>query len=200
MARRRRAAAHRCWSRRVPVQSVAGGAEIQTFVFNPILARWASQLIGTRRVRLLEDNALTKAPGSGGELKWHQDFPYWPLAQPNAVTAWVALDDTDARNGAMYMAAGSHLTGERLPSVFGTGTPYMRDQRPPWSSPWRTRQRWGSRCGRSPSRPGRCPFTRRSCGTVGTEQDRPSETGPRNPFRGRRDHLAGIAAVRVQLQ
>ena len=103
---------------------------IQPFVFNPTLARWASQLIGTRRVRLLEDNALTKAPGSGGELKWHQDFPYWPLAQPNAVTAWVALDDTDARNGAMRMAAGSHLTGERLPSVFGTGTPYMRDQRP----------------------------------------------------------------------
>lgn len=104
--------------------------EIQAFVFNPILARWASQLIGTRRVRLLEDNALTKAPGSGGELKWHQDFPYWPLAQPNAVTAWIALDDTDASNGAMHMAVGSHLTGERLPSVFGTGTPYMRDRRP----------------------------------------------------------------------
>ncbi len=104
--------------------------EIRPFVFNPILARWASQLIGASRVRLLEDNALSKAPRSGGELKWHQDFPYWPLAQPNAVTAWVALDDTDAANGAMHMAVGSHLTGERLPSVFGTGTPYLRDQRP----------------------------------------------------------------------
>ena len=104
--------------------------EIRAFVFNPTLARWAAQLIGARQVRLLEDNALTKAPGSGGELKWHQDFPYWPLAQPNAVTAWVALDDTDAHNGAMHMAAGSHLAGERLPAVFGTGTPYLRDQRP----------------------------------------------------------------------
>ena len=104
--------------------------EIRAFVFNPTLARWAAQLIGTRRVRLLEDNVLTKAPESGGELKWHQDFPYWPLAQPNAVTAWVALDDTDAHNGAMHMAVGSHLAGERLPAVFGTGTPYLQDQRP----------------------------------------------------------------------
>ena len=103
---------------------------IRAFVFNPTLARWAAQLIGARQVRLLEDNVLTKAPGSGGELKWHQDFPYWPLAQPNAVTAWVALDDTDARNGSMRMAAGSHLSGERLPAVFGTGTPYMQDRRP----------------------------------------------------------------------
>ena len=103
---------------------------IRPFVFDPTLARWAAQLIGARRVRLLEDNALTKAPRSGGELKWHQDFPYWPLAQPNAVTAWVALDDTNAANGAMHMAAGSQLAGERLPSVFGTGTPYLRDQRP----------------------------------------------------------------------
>ena len=104
--------------------------KIRAFVFNPTLARWAAQLIGTRQVRLLEDNALAKAPGSGGELKWHQDFPYWPLAQPNAVTAWVALDDTDADNGAMHMAAGSQLAGERLPAVFGTGTPYLQDQRP----------------------------------------------------------------------
>lgn len=103
---------------------------IRPFVFEPRMASWAAQLIGTRRVRLLEDNALMKAPSGGGELKWHQDFPYWPLAQPNAVTAWVALDDTDADNGAMQMAVGSHLTGERLPAVFGTGTPYHRDQRP----------------------------------------------------------------------
>lgn len=104
--------------------------DIRPFVFNATLARWAAQLIGVTRVRVLEDNALTKAAGSGGELKWHQDFPYWPLAQPNAVTAWVALDDVHTDNGAMRMAAGSHLAGERLPSVFGTGTPYLQDQRP----------------------------------------------------------------------
>jgi len=104
--------------------------EIRQFIFDTTLARWAAQLIGARRVRILEDNALWKEPYSGGELKWHQDYPYWPLAQPNAVTAWIALDDVDADNGAMSFAVGSHLTGERLPVAFGTGSPYLHEQRP----------------------------------------------------------------------
>jgi ectoine hydroxylase-related dioxygenase (phytanoyl-CoA dioxygenase family) len=108
---------------------------IREFVFDPSLARLATQLIGTSAVRLLEDNALWKEPRSGGELKWHQDFPYWPLAQPNAVTAWIALDDTDEENGAMSVAIGSHLTGERLPAAFGTGTSYLRHMRPPVVKP-----------------------------------------------------------------
>jgi hypothetical protein len=98
--------------------------------FEPTQARWAAQLIGARQVRLLEDNALYKDPRTGGQLKWHQDYSYWPLAQPNAVTAWIALDDVTADNGAVQFAAGSHLLGERLPAVFGTGTAYLRDQRP----------------------------------------------------------------------
>jgi phytanoyl-CoA hydroxylase len=108
---------------------------IREFVFDARLARWACQLIGANAVRLLEDNALWKEPYSGGELKWHQDYPYWPLAQPNAVTAWIALDDTDEKNGAMSVAVGSHLTGERLPAVFGTGTSYLEHKRPPTVKP-----------------------------------------------------------------
>lgn len=103
--------------------------DFRQIAFNPTLARWASQLIGARQVRVLEDNALYKEPGVGGSLSWHQDYPYWPLAQANALTAWVALDDVDASNGAMRMAAGSHLAGETLPGIFGTGTTYMEDMR-----------------------------------------------------------------------
>jgi len=105
-------------------------AEWREFCFNPTLAQWAAQLVGARQIRLLEDNALYKAPKTGGELKWHQDHPYWPLAQANAVTAWVALDDVYLENGAMQMAVGSHLLGERLPAAFGTGTPYLQEKRP----------------------------------------------------------------------
>ena len=104
--------------------------DFHTAAFNPTTARWAAQLLGTTSVRLLEDNALNKSP-SPHELRWHQDYSYWPLAQPNAVTAWVALDDTTQHNGAMLMACGSHHLGERLPVVFGTGTPYLRESRPP---------------------------------------------------------------------
>jgi phytanoyl-CoA hydroxylase len=105
--------------------------EYRAIAFSQVLASWASQLIGTTAVRLLEDNALFKEPGKGGELRWHQDYSYWPLAQPNAITAWIALDDVDVPNGAMRMARGSHLRGEYLPAVFGTGGTYLRDKRPP---------------------------------------------------------------------
>lgn len=91
---------------------------------------WAAQALGTTRVRLLEDNALTKDPHTGGALKWHQDYSYWPLAQPSAVTIWIALDDVTVANGAVQMAPGSHLMGERLPRVFGTGATYFKDRRP----------------------------------------------------------------------
>lgn len=97
---------------------------------DPRFGRWARQALGATRVRLLEDNALTKDPHSGGSLKWHQDYSYWPLAQPNAVTLWIALDDVTIDNGAVQMAAGSHLLGERLPAAFGTGATYFRDRRP----------------------------------------------------------------------
>jgi ectoine hydroxylase-related dioxygenase (phytanoyl-CoA dioxygenase family) len=95
------------------------------------LGMWAAQVLGATRVRLLEDNALTKDPHTGGELKWHQDYSYWPLGQPNAVTIWIALDDVTVENGAVKMAPGSHLLGERLPRVFGTGATYFRERRPP---------------------------------------------------------------------
>jgi phytanoyl-CoA hydroxylase len=97
---------------------------------DPRFGGWAGQALGALRVRLLEDNALTKDPHSGGELKWHQDYSYWPLAQPSAVTIWIALDDVTVDNGAMMMAPGSHLLGERLPAAFGTGATYFRERRP----------------------------------------------------------------------
>ena len=103
--------------------------DFRAVVFDPTLARWAAQVLGTTGVRLLEDNALNKSP-SPHEVRWHQDYSYWPLAQPNAVTAWIALDDTTRTNGAMLMAVGSNHLGERLPVVFGTGTPYLRESRP----------------------------------------------------------------------
>ena len=103
--------------------------DFRAAAFNPTTARWAAQLLGTTSVRLLEDNALNKSP-SPHDVRWHQDYSYWPLAQPNAVTAWIALDDTSQANGAMLMACGSHHLGERLPVVFGTGTPYLREARP----------------------------------------------------------------------
>ncbi len=97
---------------------------------NPVIAGMARQLLGSKEVVLLEDGAVIKKPVVGGELGWHQDFAYWPIATPAAVTCWIALDDVSAENGAMQVAEGSHKLGEKLPVEFGDGSSFMHDERP----------------------------------------------------------------------
>ena len=41
-------------------------------------------------------------------VAWHQDVTYWGLEPPLAVTAWYAVDDSDAGNGCMRVIPGSH--------------------------------------------------------------------------------------------
>jgi ectoine hydroxylase-related dioxygenase (phytanoyl-CoA dioxygenase family) len=97
---------------------------------NPVIAAMARQLLGAKEVVLLEDGAIVKKPVVGKKLAWHQDYAYWPLATPGAVTCWIALDDVGAANGAMQVAKGSHKLGEKLPVEFGDGSSFMHDERP----------------------------------------------------------------------
>lgn len=53
-----------------------------------------------------------KFPGDGTIVPWHQDAQYWPLSPCNAVTAWIALFDTDEKNAAMRVVKGSHRIGD----------------------------------------------------------------------------------------
>jgi hypothetical protein len=43
-----------------------------------------------------------------GFVSWHQDSTYWGLTPPDVVTAWVALSDSTAANGAMRVVPGTH--------------------------------------------------------------------------------------------
>lgn len=53
-----------------------------------------------------------KMPNDGKRVSWHQDASYWPLTPSKTVTVWLAIDDTDAENGAMQVVPGSHLHGQ----------------------------------------------------------------------------------------
>ena len=99
-------------------------------VASPVIAGMARQLLGSDEVVLMEDGAVVKKPVVGGRLAWHQDYAYWPLATPGAVTCWIALDDVSAENGGMQVAAGSHKLGEKLPVEFGDGSSFMHAERP----------------------------------------------------------------------
>jgi hypothetical protein len=42
-------------------------------------------------------------------VSWHQDSTYWGLSQPDVVTAWVALSESNKSNGAMQVIPKTHL-------------------------------------------------------------------------------------------
>jgi non-heme Fe2+,alpha-ketoglutarate-dependent halogenase len=64
-------------------------------VLGPDILCWAS-------------GVFLKEPRDPAFVSWHQDAMYWGLDPADVVTAWVALTDSTARNGAMQVLPGSH--------------------------------------------------------------------------------------------
>jgi ectoine hydroxylase-related dioxygenase (phytanoyl-CoA dioxygenase family) len=51
-------------------------------------------------------------PRDSKPTPWHQDFPYWPMNEPNALSAWIPVQDVDKDNGCMMFVPGSHKLGK----------------------------------------------------------------------------------------
>lgn len=84
---------------------------VKEFAFGKRLARIATELMGTRGVRMYHDQALYKEAG-GGYTPWHVDQVYWPLSNENTVTAWIPLHAVPASNGPLSFSVGSHQIKE----------------------------------------------------------------------------------------
>ncbi|MEZ6192826.1 MAG: phytanoyl-CoA dioxygenase family protein [Phycisphaerales bacterium] len=80
---------------------------VKQFSFSQRIARIATELMGTRGVRMWHDQALYKEPG-GGFTPWHVDQQYWPMATEKCVTAWIPLQATPMEMGPLSFARGSH--------------------------------------------------------------------------------------------
>ncbi len=80
--------------------------DIKRLVFSKRLAQIASQLMGTRGVRLYHDQALFKEAG-GGITPWHADQYYWPLETDKTITVWIPLQATPLEMGPLEFSAGS---------------------------------------------------------------------------------------------
>lgn len=83
-----------------------------TVVAGQVLAertgRLAAQLTGWNGVRILQDNALWKPPGTKA-IGFHQDSSYAGyLVPPEMVTCWIALHDTEAGAGPVEYVRGSN--------------------------------------------------------------------------------------------
>lgn len=80
---------------------------VKEFCWGQRLARLAAELLGVRGVRMYHDQALYKEPG-GGVTPWHADQYYWPMSNPNSVTAWIPLQAVPQEMGPLAFARGSH--------------------------------------------------------------------------------------------
>ncbi|MBO9606065.1 MAG: phytanoyl-CoA dioxygenase family protein [Paenibacillaceae bacterium] len=91
--------------------------DVRETVTDPVMGEWAADLLGVDEIRLWHDQMIYK-PGVGdketpvGNVGWHQDYGYWQASDnPNMVTVWIALQDTDLTNGGMSTILGSHKWG-----------------------------------------------------------------------------------------
>jgi ectoine hydroxylase-related dioxygenase (phytanoyl-CoA dioxygenase family) len=104
--------------------------EIGKLTFHPNVAGLAAALIGAERVRLWHDQALYKEAG-GRETEMHQDHPYWPIAERDALTAWIPLVEVTEEMGPMGYIPGSHRGGVEFIDVFtspGAGHAFQAKQ------------------------------------------------------------------------
>jgi len=86
--------------------------EVRPLTFHPRVGEAAAGLLQVEAVRLWHDQALFKEPG-GRPTDAHQDQPYWPIAEPTTVTAWIPFDGSTLASGAMGYVPGSHRIGLR---------------------------------------------------------------------------------------
>jgi ectoine hydroxylase-related dioxygenase (phytanoyl-CoA dioxygenase family) len=93
--------------------------DVGALTFHPAVAGLAAALIGAPAIRLWHDQALYKEAG-GRETEMHQDHPYWPIGEYEALTAWIPLVDVDEEMGCMGYVPGSHKGDVEFIDVFRT--------------------------------------------------------------------------------
>ena len=74
------------------------------------LAELAGSLLGPD-VRLYWNQAVTKAPRTGGSFSWHQDSGYVPIEPLEYLTLWIPLENASVANGTIFLIPGSHRWG-----------------------------------------------------------------------------------------
>jgi hypothetical protein len=119
------AEAQACREQLAPHLDARGLAEARIRNDPHLLFTWAAELVRHPRIvaavsALLGPDVLArssalfiKGVGDPGYNAWHQDGAYWDLVGDRVVTAWIALTDSTAANGAVRVLPGSHR-GPRL--------------------------------------------------------------------------------------
>ena len=98
----------------------------ERYLLHPRVLDVLEALIGPDLLAL-QTMLFLKPPGKPGQ-GWHQDSYYIPTHPDSLCGAWIAIDDCDELNGAMWMAAGSGTEPVYPPtSGYGHGDRRLRD-------------------------------------------------------------------------
>lgn len=96
-------------------------AVLSTLPIAAILRERVRSLLHAEPV-LFQDMLMSKNPGHR-PFPLHQDYPFWPVAEPVGGVLWTALDPIDASSGGLSLAPGSHLLGIGPPIDLHSGRP-----------------------------------------------------------------------------
>ena len=85
---------------------------------HPEVEQIARALLGVERLQLFHDHLISKPPEYSSTVPWHQDYPFWPIDAPRALSCWLSLDGAVIEAGALRFMPGAHREGERPPVDF----------------------------------------------------------------------------------
>lgn len=80
---------------------------VDALVHNAAVLDAVESLIGPN-ILVWGTSFFIKEPRNKSYVSWHQDLTYWGLDPAEIVTAWIALSESTAENGAMRVIPGTH--------------------------------------------------------------------------------------------
>ncbi|MGJ1438648.1 Phytanoyl-CoA dioxygenase (PhyH) [compost metagenome] len=81
--------------------------QVKELMVDQRIGEMAAKLAGVDGIRIWHDQALFKRPFAN-PTAWHLDTPFWSFADRNALSIWIALDDSTLENGCMYFVPQSY--------------------------------------------------------------------------------------------
>jgi hypothetical protein len=92
-------------------EGVRGNKFFLELASSPEIVDMVAQCLGSNNVILWACQIFCKPPLIGKSVPYHQDGTYWPIKPLNAVSAWIALDDSNVSTGNVNFIKGSHKYG-----------------------------------------------------------------------------------------
>jgi len=82
------------------------------FLYESPVSAIAAQLMGARKINLIDEHLLVKEPGTENPTYWHHDLPYYEVEGNDFCSIWTPLDSVTQDTGAMKFVKGSHRWGK----------------------------------------------------------------------------------------